>query len=294
MRRAAILGALGASFLAAGLASAADFGAHWYDGKAELDGYRLTENRYGQPRRGTAVMVFVTEPFRNSTRVKADHPGENPEDVLNVLKLNLIRDFQTGIYDYNTMVSVFCRTDDFAPVKVSFSSAEWCGHVYEERIFNPGKVEGRLFSYFEGQSGPFTLDRPAEGITEDELYLRLRSLRDEFLAPGESLTAPFLPSPFFSRLTHKEPAWSKITITREKDGETVEVPAGTFEARVYTLRTGDGRDGRFEIEEAYPHRIVRWSFGSDTLGELTGSIREPYWSLNGNGGEAYLEKLGLR
>src|SRR5688572_26609928 len=110
-------------------AHADQFDSHWHDGKAELDGYRLTVSRYGQERTGTAVMIFVTEPFSTSKHVKVDNPRANPADTFDALKLNLVRDFQTGIYDYNTMVSVFVRSDTFAPVKVSFSSAEWCGHV---------------------------------------------------------------------------------------------------------------------------------------------------------------------
>ena len=44
-----------------GLVGAADFDSYWHDGKAELDGYRLTVSRYGQERKGQAVAVYVTE-----------------------------------------------------------------------------------------------------------------------------------------------------------------------------------------------------------------------------------------
>ena len=69
-------------------------------------------------------MIFVTEPFSDSKRVKVDDPRRDPPDTFEVLKLNLVRDFQTGIYDYNTMTSVIVRSDDFEPVKVTFSSDE--------------------------------------------------------------------------------------------------------------------------------------------------------------------------
>ena len=47
-----------------------------------------------------------------------------------MLKLNSVRDFQTGIYHYNVMTSVFARVAAGWPIaKVSFSSQEWCGHV---------------------------------------------------------------------------------------------------------------------------------------------------------------------
>src|SRR3989442_4028868 len=105
------------------------FNATWHDGKAELDGYRYSVTRYGQLRRGTCVAIYVTEPFSRSKRVKVDDPSRNAKDVLDVLKLNLVRDFQTGIYDYNTMTSLFVGSEDLDPLKVSFSSMEWCRNV---------------------------------------------------------------------------------------------------------------------------------------------------------------------
>jgi hypothetical protein len=269
------------------------FGDHWYDGKGELDGYALRINRYGETRDGTAVMIFVTEPFRESTRVKADDPSRNAGDVFSALKLNLVRDFQTGIYDYNTMVSVFSRDDDFTVSKVSFSSAEWCGHVYQEMNFHDRTVEGVYHSYFEGESGPVSLERPEDGVSEDNLFILLRDLRGTFLNPGEKRTVPFLPSPFYTRISHTDMAWTKAVIERSKDTQNVTVPAGPYEARVYTVRVDGGRTGTFHIEDAYPHRIVKWSLDPDVSGELTGSLRVPYWRLHDNRHQGYLEQLGL-
>ena len=112
--------------LSVNAASGADaFESHWRDGQAEIDGYRLVVSRYGENRDGTAVMIFVTEPFNAKKYVKEERSPAHARETVDVLKLNLVRDFQTGIYDYNTMASVFVRTSDFAPLKVSFSRAEW-------------------------------------------------------------------------------------------------------------------------------------------------------------------------
>ena len=54
-------------------------------------------------------MIYVTEPFSRSRHVKLDDASKDPADVLDVLKLNLERHFQTGIYDYRTMVSLFMK-----------------------------------------------------------------------------------------------------------------------------------------------------------------------------------------
>jgi len=279
--------------LSAGAAFAADFDTFWHDGKAEMDGYRLVVSRYGQDRKGTAVMVFVTEPFSESKRVKVDDAKANPADTFDALKLNLVRDFQTGIYDYNTMVSVFVRSKTLEPVKVSFSSAEWCGHVYAELIFGAKDIHGSYASYFEGESGPIALPRPKGGVTEDELFIALRGLRADFLAPGAARTLPYLPGSFYSRLSHQKQAWIQATITREKQPQTVIVPAGTFTTSLYDVRVSDGRTGGFWIEDAYPHRIVKWSLPPDVSGELTGSRRLEYWKLHAEGDEKYLKDLGL-
>src|SRR5207247_9146539 len=116
--------------LCAAPAPAQDFWAHWGDGRAELNGYRLVQPRYGATRTGTALPDFVTEDMSDALRVKAD-PGQHPAaDVYPVMKLNAIRDVQTGIYDYNVMTSAFARVADGWPVaKVSFASQGWCGDV---------------------------------------------------------------------------------------------------------------------------------------------------------------------
>jgi hypothetical protein len=278
--------------LAASAVSAQDFSAHWHDGKAELDGYRLTVSRYGQDRAGHAVMIFVTEPFSESKRVKVNDHTKNPEDTFDALKLNLVRDFQTGIYDYNTMVSVFSRSSNFDPVKITFTSAEWCGQVYSELLFDPTEVRSSFYSYFEDESARRVLPRPEGGVCEDNLFILLRGLRGDYLDPGASKTVDYLPGVFYSRLTHKKLNWTKATISRRPESERVTVPAGQFETMVYEVSTG-GRLGVFYIEGAYPHRIVRWELGPDVKGELTGSQRLEYWGLNREGDESYLDDLGL-
>ena len=55
-----------------------------------MNGYRLVQPRYGHARAGTAALIYVTEDFSDSMRVKAD-PGKHPaSDVYPVLKLNAV------------------------------------------------------------------------------------------------------------------------------------------------------------------------------------------------------------
>ncbi|HET9939894.1 MAG TPA: hypothetical protein VFR25_02215 [Candidatus Eisenbacteria bacterium] len=305
-RRAATIAGLAALAL---VSMGAAFESHWQDGKAELDGYRYTVTRYGHARAGTAVMVYVTEPFSEAKRVKVDHPTPGSADVVEALKLNFIRDFQTGIYDYNTMVSLFARSRDFSPMKISFSGSEWCGNVYEEMLFERYHLADRYQSYFEGESDARRLTLVKPGIAEEELFILLRDLRSDWLAPGQKRKIAFLPAAFYRRLTHRPLIWTQAVIERGKGVEAVTVPAGRFDAVRYVVKVADGREGTFWVERAYPHRILRWTWlpaagmtqrggwspaeGLDQ-GELAGSQRLPYWQLHEPGDEKYLAQLGLK
>ena len=272
------------------------FWSHWGDGRAELSGYRLMQPRYGAARPGTAVLIFVTEDFSDSARVKAD-PGKHPaSDVYPVLKLNAVRDFQTGIYDYNVMTSVFARVAAGWPVaKVSFSSQEWCGHVWHQLLPRGGRVAGVSHSYFDGEAdGTETLAQPPDGVIEDALPILVRGWGSALLAPGTSRTVPLLPSLLRARLEHKALAWGRATISVSEAPASVTVPAGTFDVRRWTRARPDGGPvTTYDVEVASPHRLIAWAAGDGEKAELLGSERLAYWKMNGPGGEQALAKLGL-
>ena len=272
------------------------FWAHWGDGRAELDGYRLTQPRYGSPRTGSAVYIFVTEDFSDSLRVKAD-PGRHPaSDVYPVMKLNAVRHFQTGIYDYKVMTSSFLRVASGWPVaKVSFSSQEWCGHVYHQLLPRGGKVGGVFHSYFDGEAdGQDDLAQPEGGVYEDALPILLRGWGTVYLQPGESRRVAFLPSLLHARLDHKKLAWGQATISRAAATTRVKVPAGAYDASVWTVAEEGGRTVTYQIEAAAPYRLVRWSADTGEEAVLLGSTRLSYWKLNGPGGESHLPEIGLK
>ena len=238
----------------------------------------------------------MTEDFSDSLRVKAD-PGKHPaSDVYPVLKLNCVRDFQTGIYNYNTMTSTFARVAAGWPVaKVSFSSQEWCGQVWHQITPRDGKLVGLFHSYFDGEAdGQDDLALPKDGVFEDALPILLRGWNGEYLKAGESRAVPFLPSLFRSRLAHKPLAWGKATITRAAATSEVKVPAGTFKAVTWTVAEEGGVKTTYAFEAAPPYRLLRRSSdaGEDAL--LLGSSRQPYWKLNAPEGERFLKELGLK
>jgi hypothetical protein len=273
----------------------ADFWTHWGDGQAEMNGYRLIQPRYGAPRKGTAVLVFVTEDFSDSLRVKAD-PGKHPaSDVYPVLKLNAVRDFQTGIYDYNVMTSVFARVAPGWPVaKVSFSSQEWCGNVYHHVVPRGGRLHGVSHSYFDGEAdAQDDLDFPPGGVLEDTLPILLRGWGGAYLAPGESRSVPYLPSLLRARLEHKPLAWGRATLSRGAASTPLTVPAGRFTVDTWRVVQDGGPTLIYEIESAPPFRLVRWSVNTGEEGVLLGSKRLADWKLNAPGGEKHLRELGL-
>jgi hypothetical protein len=275
----------------------------WDDGWALISGYTWTGTRYRQERTGSAVSIYVAEPFSESKRVKVNDATANPSDTFQAIKLNLVRDFQTGIYDYNTMTSVFSRTDNLQPAKSTFSSAEWCGHVFENLRIDPDRISGQYMSYFEGESGEVAVAGKEGGILEDNLYILLRDLpdlrdgRSPFLTPGEKRSVYILPSAIQRRMAHTGGLeWVASEIERLPANERITVPAGTFDASVYVVQMGNGREGRFHVEREKPNRIVRWSWSGgpfEETAELSGSIRSLYWNQNREGDEALLRSLGI-
>ncbi len=273
---------------------------HWGDGQAELSGYDLTYHRYGESRKGVAVAIFVTETFSSSERVKAD-PGRHPEDdEYPVMKLNLVQDFPTGVYDYNMMTSAFLQlsgANGRGPgtlTKSSFTSQEWCGHVYHQLLFDESAIRETAHSYFDGEGDrDATLLYPSDGVSADALLFWARGLAAPLLTAGEEVEVPFLPSLERARLDHRPLEWTRATLSRSAETKKVKVPAGTFEVITASAELVDGLRYDFEVEVAAPHRIIRWSTNRGDQAVLRGSERLAYWQLNGPGGERSLRKLGL-
>ncbi len=295
--------ALAATALATGLfhtADAQDRGlAFWQDGKAELSSYALTQPRYGELHDGTAVLIFVTEPFSDRTRVKAD-PGHDASDVFPAFKLNLVKDFQTGIYDYNLMTSVFVALDPKdhrragAPAKMTFSGQEWCGNVFDELLFYGDRIDRKRFSYFDGEGdGEEKISYPKDAIAIDELLILVRSFPQPFLREGESKTLAVLGSLERARLLHRPLAFSEGTLTRPNGSERVTVPAGNFEVEVYSMALDGGERWTYSVEKAFPHRIIAWTGPDGEVAKLRGSERLKYWQLHGNKDEDQRARIGL-
>jgi len=270
------------------------FWKHWGDGKAELAGYRLTQPRYGESRAGEAVLITVTEDFTRAGRVKTDG---GHFDEYGVVKLNEIRDFQTGIYDYNVMTSTFLPLDGSLrrglPTKISFSSQEWCGHIWEQLRVD-GSAAGRtMHSYFDGEADGYeSLPIPEGGYFADAIPLLARGLVGDILQPGESVEVPWMRSALSRRLRHEPTLWGRATLRRSAETSPLEVPAGQFEVERWTAKDAQSTTTWF-IESAPPRRLIAWEVSDGERAELSGIIRSSYWTQNKAGDEALRRTLGL-
>lgn len=275
--------------------AAKSFYSLWYDGNAEISTYALKESRYGEIREGQRVMVFVTEPMRRSTHIKPDVKLP-PAEQVKVIKLNDLRKFPTGIYDYSVMTSVFAAVEEkpgiplLGTMKVAFTGQEWCGTVFERYLREGDTYEGVLYSYFESD-GETTYSVPVRGEVEAEetLWLRIRELKGPWLREGESRKMRLIPAVWDRRKRHVPASVVDAVVTKgsAKDVKVVHTALGKIPARPFAWKTPQGTTTVW-VEDAWPHRILSWSEADGSSGTLLASRREPYWKRHGT------EDIGLR
>ena len=261
----------------------------WGDGFAELTSYDLTYPRYGAPRKGTAVSIFVTETFANSLRVKSDPAGRAKQDEFAVMKLNLIEDFQTGIYDYNLMLQSFVALESVngrpagVMTKVAWSSQEWCGNLFKQALLDKDVLRAVSHSYFDGE-GDQSLSEPTPApavLSEDALMLWARGMAWPVLKAGETREVPALFALQAARFKKGPVQWGKVVLSRSSSGD------------VYRAKLSDGRERVYEVEKSAPFRVLKYSTSEGVEGVLVASERMKYWDLNKPEGAKALEKLKL-
>jgi len=272
------------------------FGAYWYQGKAEITNYHLEQARYGQINEGHAVLIFVTEDFSKSKHVKLDNPGKAGKDAVKVLKLNATRKFNTGIYPYSMMRSVFTpvyRNDHPQTLKLTTSSQEWCGHTFTQLNLEDDHYRARLYSYFESE-GDQDMELP-DVLLEDELWNLIR-LDPESLPVG---TVKLIPGTMYQRLSHEQLKPYNARISQEVNPTNT----GIME---YTINY-ETLDRKLIIyyNKSFPHEIERWEekrtsgFGPDAKTLTTTAVKKKrmmldYWNKNNVADSTYQQELGLR
>ncbi|MEL6547674.1 MAG: hypothetical protein AAFQ82_23825, partial [Myxococcota bacterium] len=205
-----------------------------------------------------------------------------------------------GIYDYNMMTSAFAALGEVnsrpagSLTKVSFSSQEWCGHVYHQLLFDKSSIRETGHSYFDGEADrSATLPYPEGGISADALLHWARGFAGPVVGAGSQVERPLLGSLERSRMDHQELQWTRATLSRSAKTQSITVPAGTFKVRTASVILSNGLRYDFDVEEAFPRRVIRWRTNRGDEALLRGATRLPYWQLNGEGAERYLRSLGL-
>ena len=146
-----------------------EFKSYWFDGKAEISTYILSQSRYGEMRSGNVVLIFVTEDFLKKEQVKANISSEKSESIL---KLNRIVSFLTGIYPYHIMNSSFVSLEEKESLrKITASIQEWCGHTYLQ-LNKKLELTIKRYSYFQGEADQELNFKNA--LTEEELWSTIR------------------------------------------------------------------------------------------------------------------------
>ncbi len=224
------------------------FAAYWHSGQAELTSYSLEQARYGEVHQGHAVTIFVTEDFSRSKHVKLDNPLSAGDDRVPVLKLNLDKKFNTGIYPYSMMTSVFTPVDDATPhaLKITTSSQEWCGHTFTQLNRRDEGYHLQEFSYFESEGD---LEATFEtAMSEDDLWNWIR-LRPEALPQGD---VKLIPGSMYMRFKHVawEPQRAKASLTGDDEDPGLMV----YHLDYPELR----RQLSITFEKDFPHRIEGW------------------------------------
>ena len=255
----------------------------WDDGKAEIDAYDASVRRYGELRRLTAYLIVVKEDFSKRQLVKAD-AGHDPADLLPVLKLNHVINYQTGIYSYHQMASAFFDRGTMELVKLSLTSNEWCGNTYKEYTRRDGGGTLHVHTYWDGQSeATYGIPAGADVVFQDALPLYIRSLPQ---ATGTNRALRIVSSQIDSRGGKPEIRPATLKAAAE---ERVPTPAGEFRALRWELQAADGRPEIFWTSRDHPYILVAWDRPDGSGYRLKWTQRLAYWTLNRPGDERYLE-----
>lgn len=266
------------------------FNNYWFQGLAEISRFDLEQVRYGEIHKGDAVLIYVTEEFFTDKQVKSElgkQPGAVP-----VLKLNFIRNFNTGIYTYSMMSSVFTpvnRKQFPQSLKVTTSVQEWCGQTFTQLNFRENQYDIVLRSYFMDEGDQ---DYTVDGAQlEDDIWTLIR-LDPLLLNTGET---ELIPGSQFSRLKHIEQKVEKVdaSLTEEKT------------LFVYAIVYRDiPRKLVIKFKKEFPYQIMAWEEtsardkGADQSILTTKAIRThvmlvDYWNKKSVSDSNYRKKLGL-
>ena len=273
-----------------------EFKSTWYASKAEVSSYILQQARYGEIRNGEAVLIFVTEDFSTKKLVKLDEP-DRTNDKIRVLKMNMTKNFVTGIYPYSMMLSAFTpisKDGKERTLKVYCSSQEWCGQTFSQLQLNGNNYDWKLYSYFE-KEGEQNKNLNAV-VLEDELWNRIR-INPSTLPQGK---ASLLPGLLWQRLSHIELKEEEAVLTLSK-ADTFYTKDSTVQ--MYSIQyPAAQRVLQIYFKAIFPYEILGWQetypddFGKNkkmltTKAVLKKTFWLDYWKHNSINDSTYRDTL---
>lgn len=253
-----------------------DFKSYWFNGTAEITSYTLEQERYGEMRDGSAVLIYVTEDFRPDTQVKANKKNDL---TIPILKRNSTKNFLTGIYPYSIMTSTFMPIfEETHALKISTSIQEWCGQTYAQ-LNNRNKFEITSHSYFDNEADQsITLEKT---WLEDEFWTLLR-IDPTALPIGE---ISIIPSLEYAKLRHKNMKEEQANATLNEEDSLMNYTISYIETE---------RTLSIWFQKEAPYDIEKWE---EKIGDFTtkatkrNQIQSAYWSKNKKNDEVLRETL---
>lgn len=246
---------------------------HLDKGLAEFNVYDASLPRYGEMRNAVITHIWVKEPWDASRGIKW---GGTDSGDLEVLKLNQIASYPTGLYRYEQMWSGFWNTETASLVKFSMTHHEACGNTYKQGRTANGLLDYVAFSYFEGE-GESAKQTPwsENAFFYDELPLRLRMLA--FNQPLKNpLRISLFPSVIHTKIDQLSPQSATITQSSDSSG-----------AILFTVDHPNGSD-RFTFASESPHLLISWKRADGGSLTLRKSLLIDYWNKNHRGDESLL------
>ncbi|MBX7059096.1 MAG: hypothetical protein K1X75_13600 [Leptospirales bacterium] len=263
-----------------------------WNGKAEIAVYRGQVRRYGQFREARLDLITVTEPWNLRQMVKS----ESGQTADYALKQNQVITFQTGVYPYRQMNSMFWNLASGQLWKAVMSSQEWCGTSFKELRTVGDGFDFQFSSYWEDESighrhvhRPLPAESPA-AILFDELPLLVRT--PEFADLADLQVFPLLMSSQVDRPDfdigepRREPAFAAARV--EQRQVSLRIGSRNFPRVIrYEVRSagpaGERVDRFYVDQESVNRTLLRWERhdgGEFTLSEL---YYAPYWQMHAVG-----------
>jgi len=261
---------------------------YWSSGLAEINRYELQQARYGSMHPGEVILLFVTEPFDTKQQVKSD-AGYGTKNSTPILKLNAFKRFETGIYDYSLMTSVFTDTEqaENSTLKITMSLQDWCGQSFVQWNKWEDTWAVSVRSYFQSV-GDQDLELPL-AVHEDGIWNQIR-LDPDSLPLGE---LPMIPATTYLSLKHKPTAAYEVMASLSEAKKGFRNYKLFYPALNRTLSIQFRAEAPYEIiswEESYPDA---GNVLLTTTAKRSHSTRSYYWEQNQPKDLHLRKKLGL-